>query len=193
MRDERHPADTAGHRAAEPAGRSSRTLLEKRWAELGRLLGRIAGRAEFGLKVSWTDLQRSLREVVAGDRDSAGLRDRLARRPTGGDLRGAARARRPGSPAAGSEARARGGRAVAALGKQAVSVCRHDPISELMVLNAAFLVERRTGRGVRRLGPGSGPRQRGTSGASCSPGPCRPTTSSVSTGHEQADAAGEKG
>jgi hypothetical protein len=118
-------------------------LLEKRWAELGRALERIAGCVEFALKVSWTDLQRVFRELVAADRDLRAQRDRLLKHPR----------------AVTHEARlALGGRAaqalvakvereadelIAGLEPLAVSFHQAEPISELMVLNVAFLVDRR--------------------------------------------------
>ncbi len=118
-------------------------LLEKRWAELGRLLERVAGRVELGLKVSWTDLQRVFREIVAADRDLRALRDRLAKHPRA--VTHEARLELGGRAAQALAAKREGeaDELVAALEPQAVSVRRNDPISELMVLNAAFLVDRR--------------------------------------------------
>ena len=117
-------------------------LLEKRWAELGQLLERIGGRVELGLKVSWTDLQRVFREAVAGDRDLRALRDRMARHPQAVTYEARIDL---GDRAAQVLAAKRANEAdelVAALEPQVVSIRRNDPISELMVLNAAFLVER---------------------------------------------------
>lgn len=117
-------------------------LLDKRWAELGRLLERIAGRSELGLKVSWTDLKRVFGEIVAVDRDLRALRDRLAKHP--GAVTYAARLELGERAAAALAARRKleADELVAALELQAVSVHRNDTISELMVLNAAFLVDR---------------------------------------------------
>jgi gas vesicle protein GvpL/GvpF len=127
-----------------PSARSVvENLLEERFAELGRLLEHVRGRVELGLKVSWTDLRQVFREVVADHRDLRALRDRLARNPAAvtyearvdlGD-----RAARLLAAKRGRE----GDELVAALEPHAVGVCRSDPISELMVLNAAFLVDRR--------------------------------------------------
>lgn len=118
-------------------------LLEKRWAELDRLCERIAGRVELGLKVSWTDLERVFGEIVADDRDLRALRDRLAKHPRAATLE--ARLELGGRAAAALAARREreADELVAALEPQAVSVRRNDPISdELMVLNAAFMVDR---------------------------------------------------
>ena len=117
-------------------------VLEKRWAELGRLLEHIAGRVELSVKVSWTDLPCALREVVADDRSLRSLRDKLARRP--GAVTYEARIELGGRTARLLEDKRaqEADELVGALGQQAVGVSRSDPISESMVLNAAFLVER---------------------------------------------------
>lgn len=117
-------------------------VLEKRWAELGRLLEHIAGRVELSVKVSWTDLQCVWRELVAGDRNLRALRDRLARHPTAVTYE--ARIELGGRAAQLLEAKRaqEADELVSVLELQAVSVCRSDPVSEFMVLNAAFLVER---------------------------------------------------
>lgn len=118
-------------------------VLEKRWGELRQLLERIAGRAELSVKVSWTDLQRILREVVAEDRGLRVLRDRLAKRPAAVTYE--ARIGLGGRAAQLLEAKRaqEADELVSALEPQAVGVSRSDPISESMVLNAAFLVERK--------------------------------------------------
>lgn len=118
-------------------------LLEKRWAELGQVLERIAGCVEFALKVSWTDLQRVFCELVAADRDLRARRDRLLKHPRAATHD--ARLELGGRAARALVAKVAGeaDELVAALEPQAVSVCQKDPISELMVLNAAFLVDRR--------------------------------------------------
>jgi Gas vesicle synthesis protein GvpL/GvpF len=118
-------------------------VLEKRWAELRGLLERIGGRVELGLKVSWTDLQRVFREVVAADRDLRALRDRLARRRTGATYEARLDLGDRAAKALEAKRTDEAEELVAALEPRAVSVCRNDLISELMVLNAAFLVERR--------------------------------------------------
>ncbi|HCU91468.1 MAG TPA: hypothetical protein DHU96_01375 [Actinobacteria bacterium] len=118
-------------------------FLEPRCDGLGRLLDRVAGRVELGLKVSWTDLQRVMREIVAQDRDLRALRDRLSRRPAAATYE----ARLDLGERAAKMLEAKRGRdadeLVRALAPRAADVHRSDPISELMVLNAAFLVERR--------------------------------------------------
>ena len=118
-------------------------VLEKRWTELGRLLERVGGRVELGLKVSWLDLQRALREVVAADRDLRAERDRLVRHPARATYEARLELGGRAAQRLAAKREQEADEIVAALEHQAVEVCRNDPISELMVLNAAFLVERR--------------------------------------------------
>lgn len=118
-------------------------LLEKRWAELGGALERIAGCVELGLKVTWTELQRVFREIVAADRDLRALRDRLAKHPRAVTLEARLELGGRAAQALAAKVEREADELVAALEPQALSVCRNEPISELMVLNVAFLVDRR--------------------------------------------------
>jgi Gas vesicle synthesis protein GvpL/GvpF len=117
-------------------------FLEQRWAELLRLLDRVAGRVELGLKASWTDLQFVFNEAVADDRDLRALRDRLARHPAAvthdARLQLGERAARTLTAKRKQEA----DDLVGVLKPYVIDISRNDPISELMVLNAAFLVDR---------------------------------------------------
>jgi hypothetical protein len=117
-------------------------FLEERWAELRRLLDRVAGRVELGLKASWTDLQVVFNEAVAHDPELRALRDRLARHPAAvtrdARLQLGERAARTLTAKRKQEADDIAG----ALKPYVIDTCRNDPISELMVLNAAFLVDR---------------------------------------------------
>jgi hypothetical protein len=117
-------------------------LLDKRHDELDCLLARVCGRVEFGLKVSWTDLRRVFREIVAGDPSLRAHRDRLGRSP--GAVTYKARMSLGDQAArALEEKRAReADELVAALEAHASGVRRNDPVGELMVLNSAFLIER---------------------------------------------------
>jgi len=121
-------------------------LLRERRGELLSLLDKVAGRVELGLKVSWADLQDAFREVVAGDAGLRALRDRLAARrgaaPYAAQLELGDRA---GQALAAARAR-EADRVIAALAPCAADVRRNDPMSDLMILNAAFLVGRRERR-----------------------------------------------
>lgn len=117
-------------------------LLEERHAELVRLLDSVTDRIELNLKVSWADLQCAFREVVAEDSGLRALRDRLAAR------RGTARRDTQielGDRAALALAAKRTREAdqlVTDLAPVTVSARQNAPMSDLMILNAAFLVER---------------------------------------------------
>lgn len=123
------------------AGAVIADFLEKRWAELSGLLDHVRGRIEFGVKASWTDLRSVFGEVVAADRDLRTQRDRLARRQAisrderlslGNRASQALEARRI----------AEADRLAAALEREAAAFRTSKPVSELMVLNGAFLVDR---------------------------------------------------
>jgi hypothetical protein len=117
-------------------------LLEARHDELVRLLDYVTGRIELNLKVSWADLERAFREVVGEDTSLRALRDRLAaRRGRAGydaQLELGDRAARALAAKRTREA----DRLVTALAPVTVSARQNDPMSDLMILNAAFLVER---------------------------------------------------
>jgi len=118
------------------------TLLDKRHEELQQLLERVRGRVELGLKVSWTDLQQAFREVIAADQGLRALRDRLTRYPAGATYEARIDLGDRAARALNVQREQEADRIVEGLGRRAVSVCRNDVISELMVLNGAFLVER---------------------------------------------------
>lgn len=117
-------------------------VLEKRWEELKRLLEHISGRVELNVKVSWTDLQQVLREIVNDHRGLRATRDRLARRPATATYE--ARLDLGGRTAQLLESRRdqEADELSGALEPLAVRVNRSNSISESMVLNSAFLVER---------------------------------------------------
>jgi hypothetical protein len=117
-------------------------LLDKRWAELDQLLKHVRGRVELGLKVSWTDLQRVFQEVVAGDRGLRALRDRMSRHPESVTYEARIDLGDRAAKVLAAKRAQEADELVAAFEPHVVGVRRNDPISELMVLNAAFLVER---------------------------------------------------
>ena len=117
-------------------------FLEERWTELRRLLDRVAGRVELGLKASWMDLQFVFTEVVAGDRDLRALRDRLTRHPAAATYEGRLELGERAAKALTAKRQQEADDLAGALEPNAVDIRRNDPISELMVLNAAFLVDR---------------------------------------------------
>ena len=117
-------------------------FLEERWAELRRLLDRVAGRVEFGLKASWTDLQFVFAEVIAADRDLRAVRDRLTRRPAAATYEARLQLGERAGQALTAKRKQEADDLAGALEPHVVDIRRNDPVSELMVLNAAFLVDR---------------------------------------------------
>jgi Gas vesicle synthesis protein GvpL/GvpF len=117
-------------------------LLEQREAELRRLLDSVAGRVELGLKASWSDLTSVLGEIVAADRDLRALRDRLARRPAAATYEARLELGERAAKMLEVKREREADELAGMLGPHAADVRRSDPVSELMVLNAAFLVDR---------------------------------------------------
>jgi Gas vesicle synthesis protein GvpL/GvpF len=117
-------------------------LLDERRAELERLLDFVSGRIELGLKVSWTDMQRVFREVVADDAHLRTMRDRVAGRRGPAAYQARVDLGDQAGQALAAKRTREADKLVTALVPHAVSVRRNDPMSDLMVLNAAFLVDR---------------------------------------------------
>lgn len=117
-------------------------FLEDRGAELRRLLDRVAGRVELGLKASWTDLQSVFAEAVAADRDLRALRDRLARNPAAATYEARIELGERAAKVLAAKREQEADALVGALKSHSADIRRNDPASELMVLNAAFLVDR---------------------------------------------------
>lgn len=116
-------------------------LLKRRYGELNKLLGRMEGKVELGLKAFWYE-EVIYREIVAASPAIQQLRSALAGRPAeetyyeriklGELVEAAMKAKRDEDAAAIS----------AALEPLAVEFRANSLITERMVLNAALLVER---------------------------------------------------
>jgi hypothetical protein len=117
-------------------------LLEERHAELVRLLDYVNGRVELNLKVSWIDLQHAFREVVAEDRGLRALRDRLATHDGAAGYDARIRLGDRAGQALAAKRTREADRLAATLAPYVVKERRNDPMSDLMILNAAFLVDR---------------------------------------------------
>jgi hypothetical protein len=118
-------------------------LLEERQAELMRLLDYVTGRIELGLKVSWRDLQAAFGEVVAEDPGLRALRDRLAARRGAASRTTLVELGDRAAQALAAKRSREADRIVAALTPFTVSARCNEPMSDLMILNGAFLMERR--------------------------------------------------
>ena len=117
-------------------------FLEERWSELRQLLDRVAGCVELGLKASWTDLQLVFTEAVAADRDLRALRDRLTRHPAAATYEARLDLGERAAKALKAKCKQEADDLAGALEPHVIDIRRNDPVSELMVLNAAFLVDR---------------------------------------------------
>jgi hypothetical protein len=122
-------------------GQLREQLLKRRYSELDRLLGRMEGKVELGLKAFWYE-EVIYREIVAASPAIQQLRAALAGRPAEetyyeriklGELVEAAMNAKRAEDAAAIRA---------ALEPLAVEFRANDLITERMVLNAALLVER---------------------------------------------------
>jgi len=116
-------------------------LLEHRRDELIRLLTSVTGRVELGLKVSWLDLEHAFREVVAEDASLRLLRDRLAGSGAGSYETRLQLGDRASQALAAKRTR-EADRLIAALAPYTAGSRMNTPMSDLMMLNAAFLVDR---------------------------------------------------
>ena len=94
------------------------------------------------MKASWTDLQSVFAEVIADDRDLRALRDRLVRRPGAATYQARLQLGERAGEALTAKRKKEANELAGALEPHVVDIRRNDPISELMVLNAAFLVDR---------------------------------------------------
>ena len=117
-------------------------FLEERWSELGRLLDHVTGCVELGLKASWTDLQSVFAETVAADRDLRALRDRLTRHRASATYEARLDLGERAAKALEAKRKQEADDIAGVLEPHAIDIRRNDPASELMVLNAAFLVDR---------------------------------------------------
>jgi hypothetical protein len=124
------------------AGEVVEDLLEERHDELVRLLDYVTGRIELNLKVSWADLQCAFREVVAEDSGLRALRDRLAARHGAARYNGQLELGDRAAQALAARRTREADQLVTALAPVTVSARQNAPMSDLMILNAAFLVER---------------------------------------------------
>jgi len=117
-------------------------VLQARNTELRQLLDRVTGRIELGLKVSWTDLRRVFAEVVADDRELRVLRDRLARHPATATYEARLELGEKAAKMLEAKRRQEADDLAAGLEPYVAEIRRNEPASELMVLNAAVLVDR---------------------------------------------------
>ena len=94
------------------------------------------------MKASWTDLQSVFAETVAADRDLRALRDRLTRHRAAATYEARLDLGERAAKALEAKRKQEADDIAGVLEPHAIDIRRNDPASELMVLNAAFLVDR---------------------------------------------------
>jgi hypothetical protein len=116
-------------------------VLHARGDDLRRLLLEMDGKVELGIKVLWKE-ERIYADIVAGNQTIRRLRDHLAGRPPSEGHYERIRLGEMVEAALNDRRQADADAIVARLAPLAVDYRRNDIYGEMMVLNAAFLVEK---------------------------------------------------
>ena len=116
-------------------------VLQARSDDLHRLMAEMDGKVELGLKVIWNQ-ERIYADIVARDADIRGLRDQLAGRPAGEAHYERVRLGEMVEEALTDRRLEDADAIMARLEPFATDTRRNDIYGEMMVLNAAFLVEK---------------------------------------------------
>ena len=116
-------------------------VLQARSDDLHRLMAAMDGKVELGLKVLWNQ-ERIYADIVARDADIRNLRERLAARPAGEGHYERVRLGEMVETALIDRRQEDADAIMARLEPFAVDTRRNDIYGEMMVLNAAFLVEK---------------------------------------------------
>jgi hypothetical protein len=118
-------------------------LLASRYDEWQALLAHLAGKAELGLKALWKELEAVFAEIVAEREDIRALRDDIGGRPQAATYQGRIEIGKMVEQALEEKKRREGGAIIETLALLAAEVRSGKLLGERMILNAAFLVERR--------------------------------------------------
>jgi hypothetical protein len=121
---------------------SVESFLHEKHGDLARALEELHGRAELALKVSWANRDDVLGEVVAEDEVVRQLRDEIAARPEGETRDQRVALGRRVAEAMENKRKGEADRIVERLRPKAIGVDLHNLLSETMILNAAFLIDR---------------------------------------------------
>ena len=117
-------------------------LLASRYGQWRALLGRLAGKAELGLKVMWRELEVIFAEVVAENEKIRVLRDWIAARPQADTRLQTIEIGKMVADALEWKKREAGDKILKALTSLAVETRAGKLLGEKMILNAAFLVDK---------------------------------------------------
>jgi len=118
-------------------------LLASRYDEWQALLAHLAGKVELGLKALWKELEAVFAEIVAEREDIRALRDAIGGRPQAATYQGRIEIGEMVGRALEEKKGREGGAMLEMLAPLAAEVRSGKLLGENMILNAAFLVERR--------------------------------------------------
>lgn len=121
---------------------SVESFLREKHQDLAKSLEQLHGRTELALKVSWSDRDAILREILAEDETIRQLRDEIAARPESETHDQRVALGRRTTEALEQKRDAERDRIVERLRAKAIDVDVHRLLSETMVVNAAFLIDR---------------------------------------------------
>jgi hypothetical protein len=118
-------------------------LLASRYDEWQALLAQLAGKVELGLKALWKELQAVFAEIVAEREDIRALRDDIGGRPQAATYQQKLEVGSLVAEALEDKKRREGAAILERLAPFAAETRGGKLLGESMILNAAFLVERR--------------------------------------------------
>jgi hypothetical protein len=121
---------------------SVESFLSQKHDDLAKALKELHGRAELAVKVSWRDRDAIFREILAEDESIRQLRDAIVGRPESETKDQRVELGRQTAGIMEQKRKEEGDRIVERLRPKAVDVELHPLLSESMILNGAFLVER---------------------------------------------------
>jgi hypothetical protein len=118
------------------------SFLREKHEDLSKALERLHGRAELALKVSWVDRDAILREILAEDETIGQLRDEIFARPEAETHDQRVELGRRTLELVEKKRKAEADRIIERLRPKAIDVDLQRLLSETMLVNAAFLVDR---------------------------------------------------
>jgi hypothetical protein len=117
-------------------------FLREKHEDLAKSLEELHGRAELALKVSWVDRDAILREILEEDEVLRSLRDEIFARPEAETHDERVELGRRTLDIVEQKRKAEGDRILERLQEKAIDVDVNRLLSETMVLNASFLIDR---------------------------------------------------
>lgn len=118
-----------------------RNLLDRRYREFKSALTDMDHKVELGVKGMWKNMSAIFDEVVEGDKGIKSLKQRISNDPTGNNTQTKIEIGKMVETALNREKLIVRGDILDSLSPLAVEFKTNDPYGELMIINAAFLVE----------------------------------------------------